>query len=180
MKKEGKSYAAMKTPNKYRKYIPWILAALVVLLSFLMSGMSSADSHSVSGTLTQRVIRFLRPLIDFFRESPDWQIYNETNFILRKAVHVITYFLLTLFISLGIRGITDNKVKVYVGACIAVLVIAAVDEFHQSFVAGRGASAFDVFIDMMGAASAFALVAVWRLTNIVLAWLRRGWPRKDI
>lgn len=80
----------------------------------------------------------------------------------RKAAHMSEYGLLALFVSLsltvyGIRG--KKHFFIALAFCAA---FAGTDEFHQSFVGGRGPSLFDVFIDSAGAAAGSALLLLFK------------------
>jgi len=49
------------------------------------------------------------------------------------------------------------------------VITAALDEFHQSFEPGRGASIYDVLLDSTAAAAALALGAARRMRRRVAA-----------
>lgn len=82
------------------------------------------------------------------------------DYVIKKMGHTIGYGLLALsyfhFIKYG--------PKKYWLAWLLAIVFAATDEFHQFFVPGRHASAFDVLIfDNLGAAFALWLYFIyWR------------------
>lgn len=76
---------------------------------------------------------------------PDF--YNWDYFI-KKASHMVGYGLLALsyYYFFGF-----NPKRIWIAWAVAVL-YAVTDEFHQSFVPGRGPAAFDVlFFDNLGA-----------------------------
>ena len=71
----------------------------------------------------------------------------------KKASHMIGYGLL----ALSYMHLLKYDKKQYWLAWLMVILYAATDEFHQSFVPGRGASAFDVLVfDNLG-----AIIALW-------------------
>ena len=75
----------------------------------------------------------------------------QLEFPVRKAAHMTEYFILALCVSLplyvyGVRGIWF----ILLAGLISVG-FACTDEFHQSFVDGRGPSKRDVGIDSIGA-----------------------------
>jgi VanZ family protein len=75
---------------------------------------------------------------------------------LRKLAHVAEYLVLTLLL---LRALRRSRVAAAVPVALAVsLASAAGDEWHQSFVPGRTATARDVAVDGIGIALA-ALVA---------------------
>lgn len=67
------------------------------------------------------------------------------HIVVRKGAHFILYGSLFLVLS---RGPLRNRPMLAVAACIAV---AALDEFHQSFLPERSASFYDVMLDTSGA-----------------------------
>ena len=72
--------------------------------------------------------------------------------VLRKLAHVAEYLVLTLLLVRALRrSILGTAVPV---AMAAALVYAAGDEWHQSFVPGRTATARDVAVDGVGIALA--------------------------
>ena len=89
----------------------------------------------------------------------------------RKAAHVIEYLLLGLLLFRALRADSDLKWR-YRWAVWTVLLVtgyAASDEFHQSFVASRTSSAFDVLID---AAGGLLAVIVMRVAALKSEWRR--------
>ncbi len=80
------------------------------------------------------------------------------DWILRKGCHIGEYALLAGFLMRAIRGTWPLSNRRLVTLCLSlILVYAIADEFHQSFVPGRGMSARDVLIDVMSA----SLTILW-------------------
>ena len=67
---------------------------------------------------------------------------------------------LSVSLPLTVRGIRGKKR--FLLALAFCTVFAGTDEFHQSFVGGRGPSLFDVFIDSAGAAAGCALLLIFK------------------
>ena len=87
--------------------------------------------------------------------------YGDQDWLVKKTGHVLIYAGLAwtyLWGLTGGRGLTWRTAVLAVG--LAAL-YGASDEFHQSFVAGRGATAVDVGIDTVGAALGTVLWAAW-------------------
>jgi VanZ family protein len=72
--------------------------------------------------------------------------------MIRKAGHVIEYFILGLLLFRGFRGgsTASWKWRWNLFAVIGVVVWAVSDEWHQSFIPTRTASVVDVGIDTVG------------------------------
>jgi hypothetical protein len=99
----------------------------------------------------------LMGLIWFLSSQPDLTTgLGLADLIGRKVVHAITFGLLAL---LWWRALRERlpAVALPVAAAIA-LAYGAVDEYHQTFVAGRTGSPIDVAIDALGVAGATMLV----------------------
>jgi VanZ family protein len=74
--------------------------------------------------------------------------------IARKLAHGLEYFALTLLWAWTLAAVIRHPI--HAAASISFL-YAISDEWHQSFVEGRSASALDVGIDSLGIALAVAL-----------------------
>ena len=91
-------------------------------------------------------------------EIPDFGGYDWS---VKKSGHLIIYAVLAWAY---LRGLTNGGPVTWraavLAACLAAL-YGASDEFHQSFVAGRGATVVDVLIDAVGAGLGVGLTAGW-------------------
>jgi VanZ family protein len=86
--------------------------------------------------------------------------FNIVHFLLRKGVHLTSYFILGALFFRALRG--DDAGWRARWALIAVTLAASVatlDEWHQLFVVSRSGSAWDVMLDGVGATIA---QWVWR------------------
>ena len=83
--------------------------------------------------------------------------------LIRKAAHVTEYFVLGLLLFRTFRGdsVSSWSWRWSFFALIVVVVWAAGDEFHQSFVPTRTASAVDVAIDTAGGILAQCVAFLW-------------------
>ena len=81
--------------------------------------------------------------------STGWGVWD---LILRKCAHMFMYGVLTLMMVRALRrsfaALTPRAVKLF-AAGFAIL-YGMSDEYHQSFVPGRGPAAHDVVIDAVG------------------------------
>ena len=77
------------------------------------------------------------------------------DLLLKKGAHVAVFAVLALLTYRALRHDTGHVVALVSAAAMAVG-YGALDEFHQSFVAGRNAAALDVLIDTAGATVALA------------------------
>ncbi len=89
----------------------------------------------------------------------------EWDWPVKKGGHLFGYALLGLAY---LRGLTGGQRPAARQAVLAVLLAAAygaTDEFHQSFVPGRGADVLDVGIDALGAALGVGAWWAWERTR---------------
>ncbi len=102
------------------------------------------------------VLRFLAPKIS------SQEIVLIHTFI-RKASHVIEYFILGLLLFRAFRGDFTESWKWRWAFCAVIVVTlwAATDELHQSFLPTRTSSAVDVSIDTAGGILAQIVSALW-------------------
>ncbi len=111
---------------------------------------SSDNTASVIGP----VLLFLFPQI-----SP--KTVGIIHLIIRKCGHVTEYFVLGLLLFRAFRGDSiDSGTRRWTFAAFVVLLLyAASDEYHQSFVVARTASLSDIVIDAAGGVLAQAAAA---------------------
>lgn len=111
--------------------------------------------------ITQRQLaRFVASVIPGVSEDGFFEWWQTWWWVFVKGFHVTEFFCLTLVASLALRWFGLKQWLLY-GAILAV-VYAISDEWHQTFVPGRGGRATDVLIDCMGVTLA-VLVLWWRM-----------------
>lgn len=108
---------------------------------------ASGQSGEESGHLSQLVINLLykigmRPQL--WLPSVNWHL------IIRKAAHFFVYMIMGLLIYSNLMDLTKRRVNRAIIILLAGIVLAALDEYHQSLVPGRGPSVYDVMIDGFG------------------------------
>lgn len=126
------------------------LAMMYVIYGF------SAQDGNVSGNLSYQVsykiVEIGNEILDKGLDETQIADYaDQIGYPVRKLAHMTEYFLLAVAVSFpfyvyGLRGFPLMLVAGFI--CVA---FAAGDEYHQSFVAGRGPSVKDVGIDSIGA-----------------------------
>jgi len=94
---------------------------------------------------------------------PDFGLWD---WLVKKSSHLAGYGLLGAAYLRGLaasRGARPTPQQALLAVCLAGL-YGATDEFHQSFVAGRGAGPVDVLIDTLGAVAGVG-VSRWRVRD---------------
>ena len=118
---------------------------VILWMSFIFWMSSETFSSQNTASILEPVLRFLVPRI-----SP--QRIDLVHAFFRKAGHMIEYFILSLLLFRAFRGNSASSWNwKWPSLSLVILVLWAVlDEFHQSFVPTRTASAVDVGIDTAG------------------------------
>ncbi len=93
----------------------------------------------------------------------DFFVYVRENpviieFFLRKVAHVFVFFVLTLALFFLLYQYIHSAALALFLSFAGGLVLAILDEYRQSFVPERVASAVDVFVDMIGVTMAVLLI----------------------
>ena len=88
-------------------------------------------------------------IIFAFSSTPATKLpnFNTADFIAKKSAHMLGYALL----ALSYLRTFDGDIRKWKLVWLLAILYAASDEFHQSFVPGRGPSVMDVGIDATGA-----------------------------
>ncbi len=99
-------------------------------------------------------------LIFFFSSLPSYDIpkFGVFDLSVKKLGHMFGYALLA---QAYLYGIGRYRPKAILWAWLMTILYAASDEFHQSFVPGRGDSIIDVGIDSIGSLLGLFAPAVW-------------------
>jgi VanZ family protein len=121
----------------------WLPVIAWMLLIFL----ASTDLMSA-----QHTSRFIAPFLLWFKPDISPEQIRTVQFMVRKAAHVTEYAILAALIVRAFHGgIRAVRWAHVFGALLIASTYAALDEFHQSFVASRTGSPRDVLIDASGA-----------------------------
>lgn len=147
--------------------ISLIMAVLWLYFIYGMSAKSGEESAGISYKIAKSVYRF-PVFLHIFQ-------FDTFHLLIRKAAHFTEYGILALMIMnflnscrrMGIKnGDVINKnfsvINRYfiIGTLIFCCVYASLDEYHQSFVDGRGPGVRDVCIDTVGAC-VFLFMFAW-------------------
>lgn len=126
------------------------LAMMYVIYGF--SAQDAGASSSLSYQVSYKIVEIGNEILDKGLDETQIADYaDQIGYPVRKLAHMTEYFLLAVAVSFpfyvyGLRGFPLMLVAGFI--CVA---FAAGDEYHQSFVAGRGPSVKDVGIDSIGA-----------------------------
>lgn len=128
-----------------RRWIWWLLAVIWMGVIFRFSAQNGEQSSSNN--------KFVIEIFKYLGINLEKIIGSNANFIIRKLAHMTEYFILFHLLYKGIF----NKYNFWKASCISIILVflyACSDEFHQSFMPGRGPSFRDVLIDTSGGGTA--------------------------
>ena len=160
-----------------------IYASLIIIwciVIFNFSSMNAADSGNKSKEVIKTVttytcaVGYKMGLLEKMpaEDSIEWFATN-MNTPFRKASHAFVYFVLATILMFAIRK--NTKIPIW-GAVLISFVVCFVysltDEFHQTFVTGRGGDIRDCLIDSAG-----ALLAI--LIYVVIRWIHRSFNKSE-
>jgi VanZ family protein len=133
-------FSSMRTFLKY-----WL--PVFIWLGVIFAG--STDIFS-----TEQTSRYLVPFLRWLDPQISLSTIATVHFALRKLGHLTEYAVLAALLWRALHNARNLRAKMatlFVGVWVACTIIAVSDEFHQSFVASRTASPYDVLIDVCGA-----------------------------
>lgn len=124
--------------KKLVKWLPVILWMIVIFIFSSENGIKSGENN-----------KFVIDLLKHIGINLDKDLGGNANFIVRKFAHMTEYFILFLLVY---RAINEkfSFIKTLIFSLIFVFLYASSDEYHQSFIPGRGPSVRDVMIDTSG------------------------------
>jgi VanZ family protein len=125
---------------------------------FIWLGVIFAGSTDIFST--EHTSRYLVPFLRWLNPQISPSAIAAIHFALRKLGHLTEYAILAAFLWRAFCSGMNLRAKMstlFVGVWVACVIIAATDEFHQSYIASRTASLKDVFTDGLGAAVGLAI-----------------------
>lgn len=165
------------------KPLSFLPAIMMMVAIFNFSAQTGTDSGNLSHKVSYKIVEVGNVVLQ--KNLEPWEIDQEAykiDYPVRKAAHMTEYFILAIVVSLplyvyGLRGFALMLV-----AGIICVGFAAGDEYHQSFVAGRGPSIKDVGIDSIGVFFGIIIVRICCWTVLAPARMmersRQRWLRK--
>ncbi len=116
----------------------------------------------------ERTSHIIIPFLQWLLPHTEAYTLERLHFLIRKSAHFVEYFIFSLLVLRGVRN--GRKGWTLRWALLTILIAggyAALDEFHQWFEPGRGASPMDSLLDTSGATAAQ-----------ILAWAHARWESR--
>lgn len=152
----------------------WLLVAAWLVVIYLFSAQTGAESGKLSGGITQWIVEHITPNWHALSETARTELLVTWRFVVRKGAHMAVFAVLGMLLFnawSGMRERTYTHRAVLSAACC--FLAAVFDEGHQAFVPARGPSLRDVFFDFAGAVLGILLLL------LVLWFARKCAKRKE-
>lgn len=143
------------------KPLSFLPALAMMMLIFSFSAQTGVDSGQLSYKVSYKIVETGGRILDKDLDSQQMDAYaRRIEGPVRKLAHMTEYFILAITVALpfyvyGLRGFPLLLI-----AGIICVGFACTDEYHQSFVAGRGPSLRDICIDSIGVFFGIMLVRI--------------------
>lgn len=169
-----------KTMRYTLKPLSFLPAIFMMYIIFSLSAQNGMTSSQLSSKVSQKLVAVADELL-----QKDWTKEQQVSYAakihyqVRKAGHVTEYFLLAISVSfpLYVYGIRGFWLILLAGTiCVG---FAGLDEYHQSFVAGRGPSKRDVLIDCIGIFPGIIIVRIFGFLGRKTIFAPLSMPQKD-
>ncbi len=143
------------------KPLSFIPAILLMYMIYSFSADNGTVSTGLSYKVSEQIVITVDNVMKLNLSSDEVSYYKERiNYPVRKAAHMTEYACLAVAIAfpLYVYGVRGIWLMILAGSlCISY---AGLDEYHQSFVEGRGPSAKDVAIDSIGVICGVIIVRI--------------------
>jgi VanZ family protein len=107
--------------------------------------------------------RYIGPFLRWFAPHVSDATIATVQLVVRKCAHLTEYAILA---ALLYRALSERIRRAVVGAFVSAAIYATIDELHQSFVATRTGTPWDVIIDCVGAIAGLVFYGLVRRRRI--------------
>lgn len=136
---------------KLLKPLSFLPAFLMMYMIYSFSAANGVASSDISFKVSEKIVVTVDKVMNLDLNGEQINYYKQRiHYPVRKAAHMTEYALLAIAIAfpLYVYGVRGIGLLILTGTvCVSYAIL---DEYHQSFVAGRTASAKDVAIDSIG------------------------------
>ncbi len=149
MRKKSEIQMFRKRLGRLLAFLPAVCMAFLI---FSFSAQTGSESASLSGRITKVLVQAADRIAGAgWTEEEIRDRAGACEFYVRKAAHMTEYAVFAVSLLLPLRGCGLRGRRLYLTTFLICAGFAAGDEWHQSFVGGRGPSVRDVGIDSAGA-----------------------------
>ncbi|HYE82843.1 MAG TPA: VanZ family protein [Clostridia bacterium] len=145
------------------KRIVWIITLIWMGIIFYFSSQPAELSRQASGEVLVQMDQIEENEIQNISDRRVWNLH----YYIRKFAHFILYCGLGFLMALSVVSIKYGHYVSYIIAWLAASLYGVLDELHQNFVPGRGATLADMKLDAMsalaGVVAAAVVIGIWRI-----------------
>lgn len=124
-----------------KQKVKWLLVITWMAIIFIFS--------SQPGDTSEETSQFVIYIFNLFGLDLNSAFGSLASFAVRKGAHFTEYFILYMLLYSALKESFSFK-RALLFSLLGVFLYASSDEFHQSFVPGRGPAFKDVLIDTSG------------------------------
>ena len=143
------------------KPLSFLPAIFMMCLIFSFSAQDGVQSAELSRKISHKLVVVADEVLD--KEWDEVQMSQQAeriHYYVRKFAHVLEYFVLAVTVAFPLYVYKIRGMWLVLLAGVFCVGFAGLDEYHQSFVAGRGPSLRDVAIDSIGILPGILLVRI--------------------
>ncbi len=143
------------------KPLSFLPAIFMMCLIFSFSAQDGMQSAQLSRKISHKIVSVADEMLD--KEWDEQQMAAQAeriHYYVRKMAHVLEYFVLAVTVAFPLYVYRIRGIGLVFVAGVFCVGFAGLDEYHQSFVAGRGPSVRDVAIDSIGILPGILLVRI--------------------
>ncbi len=150
-----------KTLRFVLKPLSFVPAIFVMYMIFRLSAQDGTTSGQLSLKVSRKIVTTADRILEKDLSQEQIQHYaNRIHHYVRKLGHITEYFVLAVTVAFPLYVYRVRGFALMIVAGIFCVAFAGFDEYHQSFVAGRGPSKRDVAIDSIGIFTGILLVRI--------------------
>lgn len=132
------------------RVISLFLLIFTMAIIFSLSADTGEESGNLSGEVTKKILGAFGIHEENYSADTYNQIKNNMDRVVRKCAHFLEYAWLGAISYIFFLTYDWKRLKTAMLALCVCVPYAALDEWHQSFVPGRGPGIKDVLIDSSG------------------------------
>ena len=149
----------MKLVITLLKPLSFLPAILMMLLIYGFSAQTGEVSGELSYKISYQIVETKNEILGTNKSYDELAADADSiHYYVRKAAHMTEYCVLAIAISFPLYVYKVRGIWLVLLAGMVCVGFAGLDEYHQSFVGGRGPSVKDVGIDSIGALIGIILV----------------------
>lgn len=147
------------------KKVIWVLTILWMAVIFYFSSQPADLSLDASGEVLVKMNQLEEEEIQNISDRRVWCLH----YFIRKFAHFVLYCGLGFLTVFSVVSIKYRAFISYIIAWLAASLYGVLDEWHQTFVPGRGPSLADIRLDTFSALAGVVMAAItvelWKLYN---------------